>query len=197
MRKLDTPPPATPRRRAPRKRADAAAAPPPERPRGGEARAIVDLLPAVSGTAFRKFGFVQSALVTRWDEIVGARLARVTRPQSLRFPVGEKRDGTLTLAVMGAHGPMVQHLLPDIVDRANRFFGYAAVARVKIVAAAHLPAGAAPQRAAPPAPRTAAAAPAPSAPKPELSRIADPELRAVLEALGASLAKRADVPKIR
>ena len=161
-----------------------------------EARAIVDLLPAVSGTAFRKFGFVQSSLVTRWAEIVGDRLARVTRPQSLRFPVGQKRDGTLTLAVIGAHGPMVQHLLPDIVERANRFFGYAAVARVKIVAAAHMPASAAPPRV--PAPTVQRRAePVPPAPRPELARIDDPELRAVLEALGASLAKRADLPKIR
>src|SRR3546814_7366068 len=46
-----------------------------ERPRGGEARAISDLVPEIGRTAFRKFGFVQSSVVSRWREIVGDRLA--------------------------------------------------------------------------------------------------------------------------
>src|SRR3546814_16632213 len=44
-----------------------------ERPRGGEARAIADLVPDIGRTAFRKFGFVQSSVVSRWREIVGDR----------------------------------------------------------------------------------------------------------------------------
>ena len=41
-----------------------------ERPRGGQARAISELMPQIGRTAFRKFGFVQSSVVTRWPEIV-------------------------------------------------------------------------------------------------------------------------------
>src|SRR3546814_9345041 len=53
-----------------------------ERPRGGEARAIADLVPEIGRTAFRKFGFVQSSVVSRWREIVGDRLADVTQTRS-------------------------------------------------------------------------------------------------------------------
>ena len=59
-----------------------------ERPRGGQARAIADLMPEVGRTAFRRFGFVHSSVVTRWPEIVGARHARVCSPESIRFPPG-------------------------------------------------------------------------------------------------------------
>ena len=70
-----------------------------ERPRGGPARAISELMPEVGRTAFRKFGFVQSSVVSRWPEIVGPRYARVSLPQSIRFPPGEKADGILELLV--------------------------------------------------------------------------------------------------
>src|SRR3546814_8576657 len=60
-----------------------------ERPRGGEARAIADLVPEIGRTAFRKFGFVQSSVVSRWREIVGDRLADVTQPAMIRFPAGQ------------------------------------------------------------------------------------------------------------
>ena len=59
-----------------------------ERPRGGEARSIADLVPEIGRTAFRKFGFVQSSVVSRWREIVGDRLADVTQPAMIRFPAG-------------------------------------------------------------------------------------------------------------
>ena len=100
--------------------------------RVGHARAVSELLPAVGGAAFKRFGFVQSSIVSRWPEIVGERYARVSAPESLRFPMGEKRDGTLTLTVHGAHAVTIQHVLPEIMERVNRFFGYAAVARVTI-----------------------------------------------------------------
>ncbi|MFM6853814.1 MAG: DUF721 domain-containing protein [Sphingopyxis sp.] len=167
----------------------------PERPRGGEARRIADLVPAIGDTAFRKFGFVQSAIITRWPEIVGTKLAHVTAPESLRFPVGKKADGTLHITVGGAHAPIVQHVLPDIIARVNQFFGYAAVARVRlsqgVVKRPRMQPAQTPRAAASPA-QTANAAP----PNPMLKTIGDPELRAVLEGLASSLAKRDGLPKI-
>ncbi|WP_294030947.1 DciA family protein, partial [Sphingopyxis sp.] len=89
--------------------AKAAKAParPYERPRGGEARAISDLVPEIGRTAFRKFGFIQSSVVSRWREIVGDRLADVTQPAMIRFPAGQKAGGTLHLTISGAHAPML------------------------------------------------------------------------------------------
>lgn len=104
----------------------------PDRPRGGSARAVADMVPDVGRAAFRRFGFVQSSVVSRWAEIVGERYAGVSSPESIRFPHGRQADGVLTLRVDGAHGTMMQHVAPAIIERVNRFFGYTAVARIAI-----------------------------------------------------------------
>ncbi len=96
-------------------------------PRRGGARAAGDLVGDIAGVTFKRFGFVQGAVVSRWAEIVGERYARVSTPESVRFPHGKKSGGTLTLTVVGAHAPLMQHLTPLIIERVNRFFGYAAV----------------------------------------------------------------------
>src|ERR1700761_5407501 len=106
--------------------------PPAEPERQGRARAVADMLPDVGRAAFRRFGFVQSSVVSRWAEIVGERYARVSVPESIRFPQGRRGDGTLPLLVEGAHGTMLQHVAPTIIERVNRFFGYSAVARIMI-----------------------------------------------------------------
>lgn len=164
-------------------------APPPrfERPRGGEARAVSDLVPAIGRAAFRRFGFVQSSVVSRWDEIVGPRYAAVSAPEMIRFPAGKKAGGTLELVVEGGHAVMIQHVLPEIVERVNRFFGYEAVAKVKMRQG--------PVQRAEPRP-TVSAAPVLRAPAADLGdslrEIADPELLAVLENLAKSLAKEGE-----
>jgi hypothetical protein len=89
-----------------------------------------DLVGDIGGQSFRRFGFVQSAIVSRWAEIVGERYARVSSPESIRFPTGKKFGGVLTLLVEGAHAPLIQHLTPLIVERVNRFFGHAAINRI-------------------------------------------------------------------
>jgi hypothetical protein len=152
-----------------------------ERQRGGPPRAIAELMPEVGRTAFRRFGFIQSSVVSRWPEIVGQRHARACAPESIRFPPGEKRDGILQLVVTPAYAPIIQHVVPEIVERVNRFFGYAAVARIK------LRQGTLPRR-----PSEAPRAPPALRPIPielgdSLRDIGDPELRAVLESLARSL----------
>jgi hypothetical protein len=158
--------------------------------RVGHARAVSELLPAVGGAAFKRFGFVQSAIVSRWGEIVGERYARVSAPESLRFPVGQKRDGTLTLTVHGAHAVTMQHVLPEIVERVNRFFGYAAVARVAIRQ------GQVAARKSPPSLKPVSPAPVPAELGDSLRTIADPELKAVLSALAAGVAATRGAPTV-
>ena len=154
-----------------------------ERPRGGEARQIADLMPAIGRTAFRRFGFVQSSVVTRWPEIVGERHARHCTPESIRFPPGEKSEGILQLVVSHAHAPIIQHVIPEIMDRVNRFFGYNAVARVKIrQGVVQAPKSKDAPRTAPPSLK-----PIPMELGESLRDIGDPELRTVLESLARSL----------
>ena len=156
--------------------------------RRGYARAAGDVAGEVSGVAFKKFGFVQGAVVSRWKEIVGERYARVSVPESIRFPAGKKSGGTLTMLVEGAHAPLMQHLTPMIVERVNRFFGYPAVARISF-RQGRAPAGAArPARQAPvPVPRELGDG---------LRQIADPELRACLTSLAGQIAASHGPPAI-
>jgi hypothetical protein len=161
-----------------------------ERPRGGPAKPVAELVPQIGRAAFRRFGFVQSSVVTRWPEIVGERHARVCSPESIRFPIGEKSDGILQLVVLPAHAPLIQHVIPEIMERVNRFFGYRAVARVKLRQGAVQP---------PPGTATGAKSTAPPSLKPiplelgdSLRDVGDPELRAVLESLARSLGSKKD-----
>jgi hypothetical protein len=164
---------------------------PEDSPRSKRARAVGDMLPDVGRAAFRRFGFIQSSVVTRWREIVGERYAGVSAPESIRFPHGSKSEGVLTLVVEGAHAPMMQHVAPVIIERVNRFFGYQAVERVAfkqgLVRVAQ-------GRKAPPSLRPLH--PDPSEPAAEIPadlgesirQVSDPELRACLESLARGLA---------
>ena len=153
-----------------------------ERPRGGPAKPIADLMPQIGRQAFRRFGFVQSSVVTRWPEIVGERHAQVCMPESIRFPPGEKSEGILQLVVLPAHAPLIQHVIPEIMERVNRFFGYKAVARVKLRQGAVKPPRAVEPPKAPPSLK-----PIPMELGDSLRDIGDPELRTVLESLARSL----------
>ncbi len=148
-------------------------------PRQGRARAAGELIGDVGGVAFRRFGFIQASVVSRWGEIVGDRYAKVSCPESIRFPTGRKSGGTLNVVVQGAHAPLMQHLAPVIVERVNRFFGYSAVAKLA------LRQGSAP--APPRAPKRPQLRAVPKEIGEGLREIADPELRACLEALAAGI----------
>jgi len=160
-----------------------------ERPRGGPARPVAELVPQIGRAAFRRFGFVQSSVVTRWPEIVGLRHAKVCAPESIRFPPGEKSDGILQLVVLPAHAPLIQHVIPEIIERVNRFFGYSAVVRVKLRQGAVQP-----QQATAARPDTAPPSlkPIPVELGDSLRDVGDPELRAVLESLARSLGNKED-----
>jgi len=161
---------------------------PPERI--GGPRAIADLMPRIGGAAFRRFGFVQSSVVTRWAEIVGARTAAVSAPESIRFPAGKKSDGTLALTVMSGHAPIIQHIIPDIIERVNRFFGYPAIAKVAIKQGEIVRRE--PERRPPPANLK----PIPTELGDSLRDIGDPELRSVLESMAQGLANPPKLGKI-
>jgi hypothetical protein len=92
-------------------------------------------LPALTKTAFRNSlggrGFAEAGLITEWASIVGAGVARMSRPQQLAFRQGERKGGVLTIECSGAAALELQHLKPQILDRINSHFGYAAVADLR------------------------------------------------------------------
>ncbi len=158
-----------------------------QRPRGGGAKPISDLMPQIGRSAFRRFGFVQSSVVSRWPEIVGETHAKVCTPEMIRFPPGETSEGIMHLVVKPAHAPLVQQVIPEIVDRVNRFFGYRAIARIKLRQGQVKPP---PDRDRPKAPPSLK--PIPMELGDSLRDIGDPELRTVLESLARSLGSQED-----
>ena len=156
--------------------------------RGGRARSAGEMIGDIGGLAFRRFGFVQSSVVSRWAEIVGERYAKVSSPESIRFPAGRRSGGVLTLLVEGAHAPLMQHLTPMIVERVNRFFGHSAIDRIVF------------RQGKPPAqPRPTARpqrGPVPKELGEGLRQIADPELRACLESLASRLSTTSGAPSV-
>ncbi len=164
--------------------------PPPQSPpaRQHRVRQVAELVPAISGQAFRRFGFTQNIVVERWVEVVGERYARHSRPEALKFPRGQKSEGTLHIAVSGALAPMLRHVEPQVIERLNRLLGYAAVSRLALRHADF-----------------DAATPLPPARPVELSAetrstlkdVADPELRASLESLARALAGSKGPPIVR
>jgi hypothetical protein len=159
-----------------------------EQPRSCRARSAGELVGAIGDQSFRRFGFVQGSIVSRWGEIVGERYAKVWSPESIRFPAGKKAAGVLTLLVDGAHAPLIQHLAPMIIEKVNRFFGYAAVNRIVF-------------RQGRPAPTAPVAKRPDLKPVPKelgegLREIADPELRACLESLAARIGASSGPPLV-
>jgi hypothetical protein len=155
-------------------------------PRSCRPRAAGELVGDIGGQSFRRFGFVQSSIVSRWSEIVGERYAKASCPESIRFPAGKKAGGVLTLLVEGAHAPLIQHLTPMIVERVNRFFGYHAVNRI-VFRQGKLPEPAE-------KPQRPNLRPVPKELGEGLREIADPELRQCLESLAAQIAASSGPP---
>jgi hypothetical protein len=129
-------------------------------------------------------GFVTADLVAAWPEIAGPLYAPCTTPDKIAWPrhdnEGEPPAGVLFLKVDGPRAVLVQHDLPQIIERVNAFFGYRAIGHVRIVQG---------PVAAPSTPKTATGQPTldPEAEHQlaeELAGIDDDRLRAALERLG-------------
>ena len=82
-------------------------------------------------SASEKRGFSETRLLTHWADIAGEAIAKIARP----VKIGYTRKGlgaTLTLLTTGANAPMVQMQLPQIKDRVNATYGYAAISRIHV-----------------------------------------------------------------
>ncbi|WP_339915374.1 DciA family protein [uncultured Brevundimonas sp.] len=97
------------------------------RPAPPAGRALAPLIKQLD----EKFGRSAGTLEPRWREIVGDRLARVTRPQKLTCGKGGT-GGTLELRVAGPAALLVQHQSEDILARVNLFLGPGSVDRLRI-----------------------------------------------------------------
>lgn len=97
--------------------------------------AAARLFGKVLSPALRRRGFAETEVVERWREIIGDDLAGVCVPEKLSFARNQAAGGTLHLRAAGAAGLRLQHLMPQIIDRVNSFYGYRAVGRVRLLQA--------------------------------------------------------------
>ena len=155
-------------------------------------KAVGSFVPGLTRKAFEKYGFSAATLITDWPAIVGRELAAVTAPERLKWPravehaeddtsrsESKGRPGaTLVLRADGSQALAVQYGSRQIIERINAYFGYAAVAELRIVQA----------------PVDAATGVAPSARRPvtqplthEVAGVADTGLRDALARLGAGV----------
>ena len=139
----------------------------------------------VTRPIFGKHGFAGGALVVDWPAIVGSAVASHTLPMRIRFPPKERAEGTLMIKVdSGAFALEVQHLEPLILERINGYFGWKAVARLKLM-----------QGPLPDARGKSRSKPSPSAQtltpdlEARLAQVEDPDLREILTRLGRTLTK--------
>lgn len=91
-------------------------------------RAIKSLTPVIRDLDAR-FGKGVSTLEGVWLEVVGQRVAAVSRPQALK---GAKKGkgATLELRVTGAGALIVQHEAASIIQKVNLYLGAGAVDRL-------------------------------------------------------------------
>ena len=155
------------------------------KPASSSPRPLADLLRKTLGDAFAKQGFASVELVTRWPEIVGAEIAAHSQPERIKWPRGlrprdAREPGTLWLRVEGPAAVEIQHLSGVIAQRVNQFFGWQAVADVRLRQA---PLARPQPRPSPPIPDPAVTARIAAA----LGEIKDEKLRDALARLGAMI----------
>ena len=153
------------------------------------ARAVGAYVARILDPVARARGFSTTALLSEWPAIVGADLASYTMPDKIVWPRRQDDAGakthrpegaTMTLRVEGPRAIEVQHCAGQILERVNIYFGYRAIAEMRILQAPVVKVQA--RRKPPPAP-------IPEAPLPPKTAIKDDALRHALMRLGG-LARR-------
>ncbi|MDJ0930296.1 DciA family protein [Breoghania sp.] len=102
-------------------------------------RPLADLIGGALAPACRKRGFATADLLALWPDIVGERYGETTQPEALHWP--RRHEGadeapepaTLVVRCDGPSALFLQHELPQVIQRINMFFGWAAIGRIKIV----------------------------------------------------------------
>jgi hypothetical protein len=169
------------------------------RNRGVSARAVGSFVPKLTRKAMEKYGFSAAALITDWTAIVGCDIAAHAVPQQLKWPRALEVDSepgaeaagrpgaTLILRVDPARALDVQYKGRQILDRINAYFGYCAVAKLRIVQAPTEPLA---RTSRPELPRSVVARAQRPRAHVDLSGIGDDRLRMALERLQKGLGTR-------
>ena len=165
--------------------------------KSGGFRTLGTSLNKMTRPIFGKRGLADGAIALEWPQIVGASLAKVTLPERISYPKRDRRDGTLYLKVAGgSFATELIHFEPQLIERINRYFGYQAVSKVRILQgpithpATHQ--NATPEHSDPDT-QSGGPNPAPNTPSDfaaDLSHVSDPALLEALKSLGQAVHNR-------
>jgi hypothetical protein len=133
---------------------------PPTKPRRAErpvGSTIGSFVPRLTQKAFQRFGFPAAAILTDWPTIVGTDMASYTAPERLKWPRQHQDDdeaedtkpksgrgapkreqheaATLVLRVDSQRALDVQYRRGPLIERINAYFGFRAVADLRIIQA--------------------------------------------------------------
>ncbi len=91
-------------------------------------------------SVMQNHGFAQADLLSNWVEIAGRDISRIAKPERIKWPRKDGSEpvngGILIVGVTAGRALDVQYQAPQLIERINQFFGYAAVAGLKIQPAA-------------------------------------------------------------
>ena len=111
--------------------------PPPPRKRPWS-RPLADLVGGVLDPVLARQGFGESDLILHWDDIVGERLAAVSRPIKLVWPprpAGHRADAapqraSLVVRVEGGFAIELQHMGDQLLARINAHLGWRCIGKL-------------------------------------------------------------------
>ena len=150
-------------------------------------KAVGAFLPKLTRAAFEKYGFSAATLLTDWAVIVGEELAACSAPERLKWPrqaevfaepdarARGRPGATLVLRVDPARALEIQYGAAQLLERVNRYFGYRAVAELRVIQGPVVVRAAAPS-----ASSSRSTKPAPAPLDPELAAIPHEGLKAAL-----------------
>jgi hypothetical protein len=97
---------------------------------------LAELVSVCIADVFARQGFTSCAIVTHWDDIVGAEIAAVAEPMRMQWVRSRDPDeappATLVLRVEGPAALEIQHMGGVILERVNRYLGWQAVDRLAL-----------------------------------------------------------------
>ena len=114
------------------------------------AKQVGSFVPRIARAVFQAHGFPSAEVLAEWPTIAGPDLAAFTAPERLIWPrrthdvmredqtnprqsTHRPAGATLVLRVDGPRALEVQHGARQIVEKVNGYFGYAAIAGLRIV----------------------------------------------------------------
>ncbi|GHC71614.1 DUF721 domain-containing protein [Limoniibacter endophyticus] len=100
--------------------------------------AVADLATSILDPLLRKRAGMSVALVQSWEEIVGPRLSKSSRPEKIvwarrRHPDDPFEPSLLVIACEGIAALHIQHETREVISRVNAFMGFNAIGRIRIV----------------------------------------------------------------